>query len=114
MDSNATHTHTYYYYNVQDLSFYTVFQGVTVYSVGFCVLSRYVERVSETLRQKLKQSDILVLKRATMADNRQKALEEQAKLEPRIDLLAKTTRELQKLVNDLYSFFITVWFISFK
>ncbi|CAL8382270.1 unnamed protein product [Gadus morhua 'NCC'] len=60
---------------------------------------RYVERVSETLRQKLKQADILVLKRATMADNRQKALEEQAKLEPRIDLLAKTTRELQKLIE---------------
>ena len=72
-----------------------------LYSVGFCVFSRYVERVSETLRQKLKQADILVLKRATMADNRQKALEEQAKLEPRIDLLAKTTRELQKLVNYL-------------
>ena len=101
-----------YYYTVQEQPLFILF--FKVYSVGFCVLSRYVERVSETLRQKLKQADILVLKRATMADNRQKALEEQAKLEPRIDLLAKTTRELQKLVNDLYSFFINVWFIHFK
>ncbi|KAM4623686.1 CDK5 regulatory subunit-associated protein 3 [Polymixia lowei] len=60
---------------------------------------RYVERVSEALRQKLKQADILVLKRATLAENRQEALEEQAKLEPRIDLLAGRTRELQKLIE---------------
>ncbi|KAF5906349.1 CDK5 regulatory subunit-associated protein 3, partial [Clarias magur] len=58
---------------------------------------RYVERVSDMLRQKLKLADILVLKRATLADRRQEALEEQAKLEPRIDLLAVQTKELQKL-----------------
>lgn len=33
-----------------------------------CVCPRYVERVSEVLRQKLKQADILVLKRATLAE----------------------------------------------
>ncbi|XP_035259670.1 CDK5 regulatory subunit-associated protein 3 [Anguilla anguilla] len=60
---------------------------------------RYVERVSEVLRQKLKQADILVLKRGAMAERRQEALEEQAKLEPRIDLLATRTRELQKLIE---------------
>lgn len=60
---------------------------------------RYVERVSEMLRQKLKQADILVLKRATQAEKRQEALEEQARLEPRIDLLAKSTRKLQKLIE---------------
>ncbi|XP_046887882.1 CDK5 regulatory subunit-associated protein 3 isoform X1 [Hypomesus transpacificus] len=60
---------------------------------------RYVERVSEVLRQKLKQADILVLKRATLAENRQSALEEQAKLEPRIDLLSARTKELQKLIE---------------
>ncbi|KAG9346249.1 hypothetical protein JZ751_008074 [Albula glossodonta] len=59
---------------------------------------RYVERVSEVLRQKLKQADILVLKRGTLAERRQEALEEQGKLEPRIDLLAVRTRELQRLV----------------
>ncbi|XP_056153402.1 CDK5 regulatory subunit-associated protein 3 [Lampris incognitus] len=60
---------------------------------------RYVERVSEVLRQKLKQADILVLKRANMAEKMQEALEEQAKLEPRIDLLVGRTRELQKLIE---------------
>ncbi|XP_068161661.1 CDK5 regulatory subunit-associated protein 3 [Antennarius striatus] len=60
---------------------------------------RYVERVSEVLRQKMKQADILVLKGATMAENRQEALEEQSRLEPRVDLLAGCTRELQKLIE---------------
>ncbi|XP_057214613.1 CDK5 regulatory subunit-associated protein 3 isoform X2 [Triplophysa rosa] len=60
---------------------------------------RYVERVSDILRQKLKQSDILLLKCGTLAEKRQEALEEQAKLEPRIDLLAARTKELQKLIE---------------
>ncbi|MCJ8738544.1 hypothetical protein PDJAM_G00037010 [Pangasius djambal] len=60
---------------------------------------RYVERVSDMLRQKLKQADILVLKQACLAERRQEALEEQARLEPRIDLLAAHTKELQKLIE---------------
>uniref|UniRef100_A0A4W4ENG8 CDK5 regulatory subunit associated protein 3 n=1 Tax=Electrophorus electricus TaxID=8005 RepID=A0A4W4ENG8_ELEEL len=60
---------------------------------------RYVERVSDMLRQKLKQADILVLKRASLAQRRQEALEEQANLEPRIDLLAARAKELQKLIE---------------
>lgn len=60
---------------------------------------RYVERVSEMLRQKMKQADILVLKGATMAEKRQEALQEQSRLEPRVDLLGGCTRELQKLVQ---------------
>ncbi|XP_053496329.1 CDK5 regulatory subunit-associated protein 3 [Ictalurus furcatus] len=60
---------------------------------------RYVERVSDMLRQKLKQADILVLKQASLAERRQEALEEQAKLEPRIDLLAAHIKELQKLIE---------------
>lgn len=59
--------------------------------------------MSEVLRQKLKQADTLVLKAATMAEKRREALEEQSRLEPRIDLLAGRTRELQKLV--FYYFF---------
>lgn len=55
--------------------------------------------MSDVLRQKLKQADILVLKEAALAERRQEALEEQAKLEPRIDLLATRTRELQRLVR---------------
>lgn len=60
---------------------------------------RYVERVTEMLRQKLKQADILVLKSATMAEKRQEALEEQSRLEPRVDLLEGCTKELQKLIE---------------
>ncbi|XP_062269774.1 CDK5 regulatory subunit-associated protein 3 [Platichthys flesus] len=60
---------------------------------------RYVERVSEVLRQKLKQADILVLKGATMVEKRQEALEEQSRLEPRVDLLAGCTRDLQKMIE---------------
>ncbi|KAM9717013.1 CDK5 regulatory subunit-associated protein 3 [Menidia menidia] len=60
---------------------------------------RYVERVSEVLRQKLKQADILVLKAATMDERRQEALQEQSRLEPRVDLLAGRTQELQKLIE---------------
>ncbi|KAM8837628.1 CDK5 regulatory subunit-associated protein 3 isoform 1-T1 [Spinachia spinachia] len=59
----------------------------------------YVERVSELLRQKLKQADILVLKGATMVEKRQEALKEQSILEPRVDLLAERTRELQKMIE---------------
>lgn len=72
---------------------------------------RYVERVTEVLRQKLKQADILVLKGATMVEKRQEALEEQSRLEPRVDLLAGCTRELQKLVLDYYFnlFLFTGW-----
>lgn len=71
-------------------------------------MSRYVERVSDVLRQKMKQADILVLKSTLMVEKRQEALEEQARLEPRIDLLAGCTRELQKLVkNSLNGFLVT-------
>lgn len=66
------------------------------------VLHRYVERVSDVLRQKMKQADILEFKGTRMVEKRREALEEQARLEPRIDLLAGCTRELQKLVKDYY------------
>ncbi|XP_042363836.1 CDK5 regulatory subunit-associated protein 3 [Plectropomus leopardus] len=60
---------------------------------------RYVERVSEVLRQKLKQADTLLVKAAMMVERRQEALEEQSRLEPRVDLLAGRTRELQKMIE---------------
>uniref|UniRef100_A0A8C5HPK6 CDK5 regulatory subunit associated protein 3 n=1 Tax=Gouania willdenowi TaxID=441366 RepID=A0A8C5HPK6_GOUWI len=59
----------------------------------------YVERVSDMLRQKMKQADMLLLKASSMAQRRQEALEEQSRLEPRVDLLAGCTRELQKLIE---------------
>lgn len=60
---------------------------------------RYVERVSEMLRQKLKQADILLLKRVNLAERRQEVLAEQAKLEPRIDLMATHIQELRTLIE---------------
>lgn len=67
---------------------------------------RYVERVTEVLRQKMKQADILVVKANTMVERRQEALEEQSRLEPRVDLLAGCTRELQRLVLNYHFQFI--------
>lgn len=70
-------------------------------------LFRYVERVSEVLRQKMKQAEILVVKGATMVEKRQEALEEQSRLEPRVDLLAGCTRELQKRVLNFHLFMVS-------
>ncbi|XP_077405893.1 CDK5 regulatory subunit-associated protein 3 isoform X2 [Vanacampus margaritifer] len=60
---------------------------------------RYVERVTEVLRQKMKQADILELKAISMVEKRREALEEQSRLEPRVDLLAERTQELKKMIE---------------
>lgn len=76
------------------------------------MLYRYVERVSDVLKQKMKQADILVLKGTTMIEKRQEALEEQARLEPRIDLLVGCTRELQKLVKRKINIYTCIYLWS--
>ncbi|XP_049716715.1 CDK5 regulatory subunit-associated protein 3 isoform X2 [Elephas maximus indicus] len=60
---------------------------------------RYVDRVTEFLQQKLKQSQLLALKKELMVQKQQEALQEQAALEPKLDLLLEKTRELQKLIE---------------
>ena len=60
---------------------------------------RYVDRVTELLQQKLKQSQLLALKKELMVQKQQEALQEQAVLEPKLDLLLEKTKELQKLVR---------------
>ena len=62
-------------------------------------LPRYVDRVTELLQQKLKQSQLLALKKELMVQKQQEALQEQAVLEPKLDLLLEKTKELQKLVR---------------
>ena len=62
-------------------------------------LPRYVDRVTELLQQKLKQSQLLALKKELMVQKQQEALQEQAVLEPKLDLLLDKTKELQKLVR---------------
>ncbi|ELV11773.1 CDK5 regulatory subunit-associated protein 3 [Tupaia chinensis] len=60
---------------------------------------RYVDRVTEFLQQKLKQSQLLALKKELMVQKQREALQEQAALEPKLDLLLEKTRELQKLIE---------------
>lgn len=60
---------------------------------------RYVDRVTEFLQQKLKQSQLLALKKELMVEKQQEALQEQATLEPKLDLLLEKSRELQKLIE---------------
>uniref|UniRef100_A0A8C3PRK9 CDK5 regulatory subunit associated protein 3 n=1 Tax=Calidris pygmaea TaxID=425635 RepID=A0A8C3PRK9_9CHAR len=61
---------------------------------------RYVDRVSELLRQKLKQAELLLAKKEVMSQKRQEALAEQGSLEPKLDRLLEKTKELQKLVRE--------------
>uniref|UniRef100_A0A8C6IZP2 Uncharacterized protein n=1 Tax=Melopsittacus undulatus TaxID=13146 RepID=A0A8C6IZP2_MELUD len=61
---------------------------------------RYVDRVSELLRQKLKQAELLLAKKELMGQKRQEALAEQGALEPKLDRLMERTKELQKLVRE--------------
>ncbi|XP_027527846.1 CDK5 regulatory subunit-associated protein 3-like, partial [Neopelma chrysocephalum] len=60
---------------------------------------RYVERVSELLKQKLKQAELLLAKKEAMAQKRREALAEQGSLEPKLDRLLEKTKELQKLIE---------------
>uniref|UniRef100_A0A8B9PLM1 CDK5 regulatory subunit associated protein 3 n=1 Tax=Apteryx owenii TaxID=8824 RepID=A0A8B9PLM1_APTOW len=60
---------------------------------------RYVDRVSELLRQKLKQAELLVVKKEVMSQKRQEALAEQGALEPKLDRLLEKTKELRKLIE---------------
>lgn len=55
--------------------------------------------MTELLQQKLKQSQLLALKKELMVQKQQEALQEQAVLEPKLDLLLEKTKELQKLVR---------------
>ncbi|XP_053944421.1 CDK5 regulatory subunit-associated protein 3 [Cuculus canorus] len=60
---------------------------------------RYVDRVSELLRQKLKQAELLLAKKEAMSQKRLEALAEQGALEPKLDRLLEKTKELQKLIE---------------
>ncbi|XP_014117532.1 PREDICTED: CDK5 regulatory subunit-associated protein 3 isoform X1 [Pseudopodoces humilis] len=60
---------------------------------------RYVERVTALLRQKLLQSELLLAKRDALAQRRRQALAEQAALEPKLQQLQETTKELQELIE---------------
>ncbi|NXY88455.1 CK5P3 protein, partial [Alcedo cyanopectus] len=61
--------------------------------------SRYVDRVGELLRQKLRQAELLLAKKELMRQKREEALAEQGTLEPKLDRLMEKTKELQKLIE---------------
>ncbi|XP_067825474.1 CDK5 regulatory subunit-associated protein 3 isoform X2 [Heptranchias perlo] len=60
---------------------------------------RYVDRVTDLLQQKLKQADAVGEKQHLMVQKQQRSLEEQAALEPKLDLLIQRTKELRKLIE---------------
>ncbi|NXN13323.1 CK5P3 protein, partial [Indicator maculatus] len=61
--------------------------------------SRYVDRVSEQLGQKLRQAELLLAKKELLRQKQEEALAEQAALEPKLDRLLEKTKELQKLIE---------------
>ncbi|XP_072343675.1 CDK5 regulatory subunit-associated protein 3 isoform X3 [Scyliorhinus torazame] len=60
---------------------------------------RYIDRVTELLQQKLRQAEAVGEKQHLMVQKRQQSLEEQAALEPKLDLLIQRTKELRKLIE---------------
>ncbi|XP_064255704.1 LOW QUALITY PROTEIN: CDK5 regulatory subunit-associated protein 3 [Passer domesticus] len=60
---------------------------------------RYVERVTALLRQQLLQAELQLAKREALGQRRRQALAEQAALEPRLQQLQESTRELQRLIE---------------
>ncbi|XP_078080379.1 CDK5 regulatory subunit-associated protein 3 [Mustelus asterias] len=60
---------------------------------------RYIDRVTDLLQQKLKQAQAVGEKQHLMVKKREQSLEEQAALEPKLDLLVQRTKELRKLIE---------------
>ncbi|KAH6930105.1 hypothetical protein HPB50_009464 [Hyalomma asiaticum] len=61
---------------------------------------KYVDRLVETLQQKLYLADKNLQSREAVATRRQEALEEQRQLQPKLDLILAKIRQLQKQVQD--------------
>lgn len=63
------------------------------------VCYRYVDRVTDLLRQRLKQAELLEKKREAWLERGKAAQEERESLEPKLSLLQERSRELQKQVS---------------
>ena len=59
---------------------------------------RYLDRLADSLQQKLKVSEKLVASIKTTADKRQAASTEQRDLEPKLEVIRTKTKELQQQV----------------
>lgn len=65
------------------------------------MFNRYLDRLADSLQQKLKVSEKLVTSIKTMADKRQAASMEQQDLEPKLEIIRMKTKELQLQVLSL-------------
>ena len=63
----------------------------------FC---RYVDRIADSLEQKLKISQNLLQQVVGLKERHQKAVEQQIECEPKLTVLVKKTKELQKQVRE--------------
>ncbi|CAN7983976.1 unnamed protein product, partial [Ixodes hexagonus] len=61
---------------------------------------KYVDRLVETLQQKLYQADKMLQSQEAVVARRQEALEEQRQLQPKLDLVLLKTRQLQKQIQE--------------
>ena len=68
-------------------------------------VSRYLDRLADSLQQKLKVSEKLVTSIKVMADKRQAATIEQRDLEPKIEIIRTKTKELQRQVRQQSYYF---------
>ncbi len=60
---------------------------------------RYVGRLAEKLKKTLESSEKMLSLSRLMVTRRQEALTEQTQLQPKVDLIRKRTKELQKQVT---------------
>lgn len=56
---------------------------------------RYLDRLVDSLQQKLKISEKMVSSRKIVVEKRQTAAKEQMNLEPKLDIIRSKTKELQ-------------------
>ena len=60
---------------------------------------RYLDRLADSLQQKLKVSEKMVSSSKLMAEKRQAASKEQMDLEPKLEVIRSKTKELQGQVR---------------
>ena len=68
-------------------------------------VSRYLDRLADSLQLKLKVSEKLVTSIKVMADKRQAATIEQRDLEPKLEIIRTKTKELQEQVRQQSYYF---------
>ncbi|KAK2555745.1 CDK5 regulatory subunit-associated protein 3 [Acropora cervicornis] len=61
---------------------------------------RYLDRLVDSLQQKLKISEKMVSSRKIVVEKRQTAAKEQMNLEPKLDIIRSKTKELQRQVAE--------------